>query len=158
MAPTGTPAIRRVRVAPAGADLASAFELPAAGLPRLTPEEWVRASYEDVPVLLRELIRAGWAGVLGLRLGPRSSARHVVGWRVVESGPGRIALEARAPSLTVRNVVTVDDSRLVWATYVRHERLTGRVLWALAAPVHHMALPLLLGRAVRRTTRGTDGA
>ncbi|MFG2680405.1 DUF2867 domain-containing protein [Streptomyces sp. NPDC048392] len=151
MAPTGIPAIRRVRVDPAGTHFASAFVLPAAGLPRLTPEEWVRASYEDVPAVLRELIRTGWTGVLGLRLGPRSSARHVAGWRMTETGPGRIALEARAPSLTVRNVVTVDGSRLLWATYVRYTGRSGRVLWSLAAPVHHLAVPLLLGRAVRRT-------
>jgi hypothetical protein len=145
------PAVRRVRVDPAGAHFATAFELPTAGLPRLAPEEWVRASYEDVPVILRELIRAGWAGWLGLRLGPRTSRRHVVGWRVLETGPGRVALEARAPSLTVRNVVTVDEARLLWATYAVYERRTGRVLWSLAAPVHHLAVPLLLGRAVRRT-------
>lgn len=111
----------------------------------------MRASYEDVPVVLRELIRAGWAGVLGLRLGPRASRRHVVGWRVLETGPDRVALEARAPSLTVRNVVTVDDARLLWTTYAHYERRAGRVLWFLAAPVHHLAVPLLLGRAVRRT-------
>ncbi|MFC8944268.1 hypothetical protein ACFW5U_18000 [Streptomyces rochei] len=152
MAPTGTgtPAVRRVRVDPAGIPFATAFELPAAGLPRLTPEEWVRASYEDVPVALRELIRTGWAGVLGLRLGPRASPRHVVGWRRVEAGPRRIVLEARAPSLTVRNVVTLDDTRLLWATYARYERPAGRALWSLAAPVHHLAVPVLLTRAVRR--------
>ncbi|MEU1046818.1 DUF2867 domain-containing protein [Streptomyces sp. NPDC005897] len=149
--PTGTSAIRRVRVDPLGAAFASAFELPTAGLPRLAPEEWVRASFEDVPVILRELFRTGWAGVLGLRLGPRASRRHVVGWRVLETGPGRVVLEARAPSLTVRNVVTVDDARLLWATYAFYERRAGRALWALAAPVHHLAVPLLLGRAVRRT-------
>lgn len=111
----------------------------------------MRASFEDVPVMVRELIRTGWAGVLGLRLGPRTSRRHVVGWRVLETGPGRIALEARAPSLTVRNVVTVDDTRLLWATYAFYERRAGRVLWAVGAPVHHLLVPLLLGRAVRRT-------
>ncbi|MFG3247771.1 DUF2867 domain-containing protein [Streptomyces sp. NPDC048187] len=152
MAHTGTPAVRRVRVDPAGAHFASAFALPTAGLPRLTPEEWVRASFEDVPVVLRELFRTGWAGVLGLRLGPRGSRRHLVGWRVLESAPARIVLEARAPSLTVRNVVTVDDARLLWATYVFHERRTGRALWSLASPVHHLAVPLLLGRAVRRAS------
>ncbi|MFJ8189933.1 DUF2867 domain-containing protein [Streptomyces sp. NPDC096094] len=150
MAPTGTPVIRRVRVDPAGTHFASAFELPTAGLPRLTPEQWARASFEDVPAVLRELFRTGWAGVLGLRLGPRSSARHVVGWRMLESGPDRLALEARAPSLIVRNVLTLDGSRLLWATYVRYERPAGRALWSLAAPVHHLAVPLLLGRAVRR--------
>ncbi|CAM5336085.1 hypothetical protein STENM327S_01425 [Streptomyces tendae] len=150
MASTGTPDIRRVRVPSDGAHFASAFALPLSGLPRRTAEEWARVTFEDTPVLLRTLLRAGWSGVLGLRLGPRVSARHVIGWRTVENGPDRIAVEARAPSLTARNVVTVDDARLVWATYVNFRRRTGRVRWSLAAPVHHLVVPLLLGRAVRR--------
>ncbi|MET7325073.1 DUF2867 domain-containing protein [Streptomyces sp. NPDC005549] len=151
MARTSTSAIRRVRVEPAGAHFASAFALPLAGLPRRTAEEWARGTFEDTPALLRILLRTGWSGVLGLRLGPRTSPRHVIGWRTVESQPGRIAVAARAPSLTVRNVVTVDDARLVWATYVTFEGRAGRALWSLASPVHHLVVPLLLGRAVRRT-------
>lgn len=151
MARTSNSAIRRVRVEPAGAHFASAFVLPLAGLPRRTAEEWARGTFEDTPAPLRTLLRAGWSVVLGLRLGPRASRRHVIGWRTVESGPDRIAVEAHAPSLTARNVVTVDDARLVWATYVNFEGPTGRVRWSLAAPVHHLVVPLLLGRAVRRT-------
>ncbi|GAA2580341.1 MULTISPECIES: DUF2867 domain-containing protein [Streptomyces] len=151
MESTGVPAVRRIRIPSDGAHFASAFELPLSGLPRRTAEEWARTTFEDTPELLRELLRAGWRGVLGLRLGPRSSARHVIGWRTVEAGPGRITLEARAPALTARNVVTVDGTRLVWATYVNFERRTGRARWSLAAPVHHLAVPLLLGRAVRRS-------
>ncbi|MFD8534772.1 DUF2867 domain-containing protein [Streptomyces rubrogriseus] len=151
MARTSTSAVRRVRVEPAGAHFASAFALPLAGLPRRTAEQWARTTFEDTPAPLRTLLRVGWSGVLGLRLGPRVSARHVIGWRTVESAPDRIAVEARAPSLTVRNVVTVDAVRLLWATYVRFEDRSGRLLWSLAAPVHHLVVPLLLGRAVRRT-------
>ncbi|MFF9101709.1 DUF2867 domain-containing protein [Streptomyces rubrogriseus] len=151
MARTSTSAVRRVRVEPAGAHFASAFVLPLAGLPRRTAEQWARTTFEDTPAPLRTLLRVGWSGVLGLRLGPRVSARHVIGWRTVESAPDRIAVEARAPSLTVRNVVTVDAARLLWATYVRFEDRSGRMLWSLAAPVHHLVVPLLLGRAVRRT-------
>ncbi|MFJ6075565.1 DUF2867 domain-containing protein [Streptomyces sp. NPDC093065] len=150
MTSPGTPVVRRVRIPSDGAHFASAFALPVAGLPRRTAEEWARSTFEDTPALLRELLRAGWTLVLGLRLGPRSSARHVMGWRTVESGRGRIAVEARAPSLTARNVVTVDGTRLVWATYVDFERGSGRALWSLAAPVHHLVVPLLLGRAARR--------
>ncbi len=49
----------------------------------------MRASFEDVPVILRELFRTGWAGVLGLRWGRVPRVRYVVGWRVLETGPGR---------------------------------------------------------------------
>ncbi|NEB60450.1 DUF2867 domain-containing protein [Streptomyces diastaticus] len=151
MTSTGTPVVRRVRIPADGAHFASAFALPLAGLPHRTAEEWARSTFEDTSALLRELLRTGWSGVLGLRLGPRSSARHVIGWRTVECGPELIALEARAPSLTVRNVVTVDGTRLLWATYATFARRGGRARWSLAAPVHHLVVPLLLGRAVRRT-------
>ncbi|MFV0134776.1 DUF2867 domain-containing protein [Streptomyces sp. HMX87] len=157
MATTVVPRARRVAVHPDGAHFASAFALPTSGLPSLPPEDWARRTFEDTPAALQRLLRAGWTGVLGLRLGPRISARHLLGWPVVESGPGRIALEARSPALTARNVVTLDDSRLLWATYVRYERRDGRARWAVAAPVHHQVVPLLLGRAVRRTRRPGNG-
>ncbi|MFA3877329.1 hypothetical protein ABS735_27225 [Streptomyces sp. MMCC 100] len=43
--------------------------LPAAGLPRRTAEERARSTFEDTPAVLRELLRTGWTGVLGLRPG-----------------------------------------------------------------------------------------
>ncbi|WP_041823585.1 hypothetical protein [Streptantibioticus cattleyicolor] len=144
------PRARRVAVNPAGAHDASAFALPAAALPSLTPEEWARATFEGAPGPLRQVLRAGWTAGLGLRLGPGSSPRHVLGWPITGSGADAVTLEARSPLLTARNVVTVEGSRLVWATFVWFEKPAGRAVWSAAAPVHHRTVPYLLARAARR--------
>ncbi|ARH91465.1 DUF2867 domain-containing protein [Streptomyces sp. MOE7] len=144
--------VRRVAVDPAGAHYASAFAVPAVDLPPLTPEDWARGTLEGAPAAMRWFVRAGWLGVLGLRLGPRSSAQHVLGWPVAVSGPDGITLEAHSPLLTARNVVSVDGDALVWATYVHGESRRGRAVWAAAAPLHHLIIPFLLDRAVRRAS------
>jgi len=152
-----TPFVLRSAVDPVGADYASAFASPAAGLPSRTPEQWARAAFEDAPAVLRLCLRAGWLGALGLRLGPRSSAEHVLGWRIAEREPGAITLEAHSPLLGARNVVSVDGAGLRWATFVRFESRAGRAVWAAAAPVHHRVVPLLLRRAIRRAAGGGAG-
>ncbi|MFI0776803.1 hypothetical protein [Streptomyces sp. NPDC021212] len=45
----------------------------------------------------------------------------------------------------------MDDARVVWVTSVRFHGRVGRAVWAVAAPVHHLAVPFLLGRASRDT-------
>ncbi len=144
------PLVLRTAVDPGGAHYASAFAASAIDLPSRTPEHWARAAFEDAPPALQWLLRAGWLGVLGLRLGPRSSAKHVLGWPVAESEPSAIVMEAHSPLLIARNVVSVDDSGLIWSTYVRFESRVGRAVWAAIAPVHHWIIPLLLRRAIRR--------
>ncbi|MFK0296865.1 hypothetical protein ACIQU6_41230 [Streptomyces sp. NPDC090442] len=44
----------------------------------------------------------------------------------------------------------MEGARLMWATHLRFNGRAGRAMWALAAPLHHRTIPLLLGRAVRR--------
>lgn len=150
MSSSRTPDILRVPVDPDGAHYASAFAAPATGSPR-TPEHWARATFEDAPAALRWLLRAGWLGVLRLRLGPRSSSEHVLGWPVAEPEPGTIVLAAHSPLLVARNVVSVSGSGLVWATFVRFEGRAGRAVWAATAPMHHRIIPFLLRRAIQRS-------
>ncbi|KAA6212069.1 DUF2867 domain-containing protein [Streptomyces albofaciens JCM 4342] len=142
--------VRRVRVDPAGAHYASAFAVPATGLPHLLPVDWARAVFEKAPAVLRRCLYGGWRGGLGLRLGPRVSAQHVLGWLVTESGPDAVTLEAHSPLLTARNMVRLDHSSLTWSTFVHFKNPVGRAVWASAAPLHHQAIPLLLRRAIRK--------
>lgn len=153
-----TARVRRVevpQVVPGGEDLTdsdyvSAFELTAPRARARTPEEWARATFEGAPAPLRWLLVGGWTLVLGLRLGPRTSPAHVLGWPVPDSGPDSITLAAASRLLAAHNVVVVDEARVVWVTSVRFHGRVGRAVWAVAAPVHHLAVPFLLGRANRR--------
>ncbi|RNF81257.1 DUF2867 domain-containing protein [Streptomyces botrytidirepellens] len=151
-----TARVRRVdvpQVMPGGEDFGepdyvSAFELTA---PRArTPEQWARATFEGAPALSRWFLVRGWTLGLGLRLGPRTSPAHVLGWPLTDSGADSATLAARSRLVAARNVVVVDGARVVWVTSVRFHGPLGRVVWAVAAPVHHLAVPFLLGRASRR--------
>jgi hypothetical protein len=110
-------------------------------------ERWARATFEDAPHALRAFIVAGWTSFLGLRLGPRDSPDHVLGWRIVTDAPELIILESQFRFGTAHNLVRVDDSRVLLATFVRYEKRGGRTAWSVAAPLHHRIVPYLLGRA-----------
>ncbi|WP_331766696.1 DUF2867 domain-containing protein [Embleya sp. NBC_00896] len=153
---------RRVEVPPAigadeefaGSDYASAFELavPEAGF--RTPEQWARAVFEGAPLVLRWMVTLGWTVVLRLRLGPRRSPEHILGWRIADSGAGSITLTSRSRLITAHNVVVVRDSSVVWVTFVRFDRRIARPVWAVVAPVHHLTIPYLLRRAHRSRAGG----
>ena len=126
---------------------ASAFELPIGARRFLTPEQWARATFEGAPALLGVLLATAWRYGLGLRLGPRTSPDHVQGWLISNSGPGSITLETRSRLMVAHNIVAVSDSTVVLVTLVQFTRRAGRVLWAVATPVHNKVIPYLLGRA-----------
>jgi hypothetical protein len=110
-------------------------------------EQWARAVFEGAPRPLRWFIVTGWIVGLGLRLGPRSSPSHVLGWKILWSTPTTIVLGVESFALSAHLVVQVEDSRVVHATFVRYERPPARVLWTFAAPIHRRVVPYLLGRA-----------
>ncbi|MBU3864365.1 DUF2867 domain-containing protein [Streptomyces sp. 4503] len=159
---TAVPGALAARDDLADAHYASAFALPVPRAGSLTAEQWARAVFEGAPAPLRRFLVLGWTLGLGLRLGPRTSPRHVLGWAVSDAADHSLTLTARSPLVLTHNVVAIEDARVLWATFVRFDRPVGRPLWALAAPVHHRTVPRLLGRAARdaasagETTRG-DG-
>jgi hypothetical protein len=114
-------------------------------------EAWARAVFEDAPTILRSFIVAGWIAGLGLRLGPRSSDEHVLGWKILSAKPEAIVLGVESFMLTAHLVVHVKDTRVVHATFVRFERWPSRIVWAVSAPIHRRVIPYLLGRAAVRS-------
>jgi hypothetical protein len=128
-------------------DRISAFEITRPAGDARSAEQWARAAWENGPRALSSFILAGWIIGLGFRLGPRPSPDHVQGWTIVTSTPDTIVLEAKSRFMISHNVVQVEGSRVLWTTFVRYEKRSARLLWSLAAPVHHRTLPYLLGRA-----------
>ena len=134
----------------AGSDYASAFALAVrADSPAPTPEQWARAAFEGAPAPLLRLLPLAWRLGLGLRLGPRPSPGHVLGWSLTGSDTRTATLTARSGLLTAHNVVALRDNEVVRVTLVRFERRAARPLWAVAAPIHHLTVPYLLARAAR---------
>ena len=132
------------------ADYAAAWEVVTTRGDRRSAEQWARASFEGAPPALRASIVAGWVAGLGLRLGPRPSPDHVLGWRIVSATPDLIVL--RVPSVVVGTahlVVRVEDSRVVLTSFVRHEKRKrlSRAVWSAVAPLHQRIVPFLLAHA-----------
>jgi hypothetical protein len=152
MGRSGSIRARRVDVAAElgtfpGTRYASAFEVTVADADIRRPEEWARATFEGAPKALQWFVLIGWRYVLWFRLGPRPSADHVQGWRIVANAPDELVLEVRSSLATAHKVVRVDGSRVVTATFVRYERPLGRMIWSAVAPIHHRTEPYLLGHA-----------
>jgi hypothetical protein len=141
-----TPRARRVEVprelagedAPSNTNYVSAFALTTANAQAATAEQWSRAVFEGAPAPLRWLMLTGWERVLGLRLGARHSAAHVLGWPISESAANSITLQSRSRLLAAENVLVVSETCVMWVTRVRFDRASGRPLWAMAKPIHHL--------------------
>ena len=119
-----------------------------------TAEQWARAIFEGAPRALRWFIVAGWTVGLGLRLGPRGSADHVLGWKFVSNAPESVVLSVRSIVLgTAHLVVHVDASRVLLASLVHYEKPWSGAVWSMAKPLHHQIIPFLLARAASRVVQ-----
>jgi hypothetical protein len=131
-----------------GSDYAAAWEIIHTGADSRSAEEWARDTFEGAPLTVRAFIVAGWIGGLGLRLGPRPSPGHVLGWTIVTTAPDLIVLSVRSVLLgTAYLVLEVEAPRVVLSSFVRYEKRPARVLWSSVAPIHQRVVPYLLGHA-----------
>jgi hypothetical protein len=139
----------------AGADRAITFELVAGDARATSAEQWARANWEGAPAIIRWILILGWRFVLGLQLARGLSPTNVLGWRMSDERPDTVTLEARSALITAHNVVTVQESTVLWTTLVRYERPVARPIWRLVELVHRIVLPYTLAHAenVRRRER-----
>ena len=131
------------------ANYAVAFALTEEGVQHWTPLHWARAVFEDAPAALRWFVVFGWRRVLGLRLAPRSTKGHVLGWAIADGDlvAGSVALTAQSRFLQASNIVTVEATTVTWVTLVHYSGAAARPLWAIARPIHRLTIPYLLARA-----------
>jgi hypothetical protein len=115
-----------------------------------SPEQWFRSVFEGAPAALRAVMNVGWRFGLLLRLAPRTSPAHILGWRIVSSAPEVARVEAESVLLHSRLVLRLSDGAVVMTSNIRFRRASGRAVWLLAGPVHRRIVPYLLGRAARR--------
>jgi Protein of unknown function (DUF2867) len=133
------------------ADYICAFELPRPAANWRTAEQWSRAVFEGAPIPVRALLILGWRIALDLRLGPRKAKDHILGWRIRSAQPDLLVLEQDSYLITGHNVVQVDDTRVVWTTFVGYRNVLGRVAWALVVPFHIFTIPRPLQHSARRS-------
>jgi hypothetical protein len=118
-----------------------------------TGEQWARAIFEGAPATTRRALRCGWLA-LGLQLGPTHSERLVFGWEVRRSTPEFALLAVRSRLRVTAEVLCERRAQSVlFASFVHQENAIGRVVCALVAPVHRLAVRHLLEQAIRRERR-----
>jgi hypothetical protein len=119
-----------------------------AGLGALTyPRRWLRAMLEGAGPALRSFILTGWIGALRLRLGPRSSTDHILGWKILSATPTKIVIGVEGSMLSAHQVVQCQDAKVVHVTIVHFDRAGAQTAWAVAAPIHVRTIPHLMNRA-----------
>jgi hypothetical protein len=98
------------------------------------PEEWIRLAVDAMPKLFLA-VRAAHR-TLGLPLAPANSADHVIGWDILRSEADSAVL-GNAGVLGVARIIGITSPGIVHlATLLTLNGWRGRVLWAVAAPVH----------------------
>jgi hypothetical protein len=131
-------------------DYEISFELSIGSADVRTAEGWARACFEHAPCPVRWFLVGGWRFGLGLRLGPKPSTSHVLGWRIMTSSAEVVILEARSRLMTAHNLLEVRDDRVVLTTFVRYEQRAARSMWSAASPLHRFIVPRLLNHAAGR--------
>jgi hypothetical protein len=130
-------------------NFACAYEVDLASDDKRSPEEWARAAWEGAPAPLRGFMLVGWRFVLGLRLGPRSSPDHILGWRITERSPEETVCQLSSSFLDASNTFRRVGGRLVWSTFVTYDRPIARVIWPPVSLLHRLLVRVALRRAAR---------
>lgn len=130
-------------------DYTDAFQVAASRTDHRTPVQWLRAMLEDAPLPARVAMVAGWRVVLGFRLGPRPSDRHVLGWPIVDADAetARLQLDSRllGGQLVLRHQPGTGTA--TFSTLGQFHHPAAPAVWAALGPIHRTVVPHLLARA-----------
>jgi hypothetical protein len=128
-------------------DYEDRFEVAISPMDARTAEQWFRAVFEDAPRPPRWFLQMGWRGVLGLRLGPRSSPACILGWWIASKRPEEVRLELHSSLMRAQLTLHLSSPVAVWRTHVLYTHPLARPLWAVAGVIHRRMVPFLLRRA-----------
>lgn len=133
-------------------DYADHFAIGPIGVPAVTPEEWARVMFGDIPSVSERFI---WQWLLQLRLYRGSARLLIAGWVIADRGDDWIRLEANSWALAANLIVRASDSRVSLTTALRYDRRFGTVVWRALSVVHRRLAPELLRDAVARVVEAS---
>jgi Protein of unknown function (DUF2867) len=131
-------------------DYTDAFEADTSSAKPQSPEQWARATFEGAPVAMRWFLLASWRAGLGLRLGPRHSPDHVLGWHIFDRATNSVTLEVHSWLLACHLVFWLEDTKLVFSSSIRYKGKIGAVVWPPVSSLHRRIVPYVLKHAVHR--------
>ncbi len=115
-----------------------------------TAEQWARTILEGAPLEVRTLLLAGWSA-LGLRVHEARTGRSLLGWEIRHSSPEMVLLGADSRSgMPAELLFKRTDDDLLFATFVQHDNLIVRAVWATVQRRHVRIVRGLLERGGRR--------
>jgi hypothetical protein len=141
----------------ASADYADAFEIPISDGDSRTAEQAFRDGLGAQPGVSGRLVVWIHRHVLRFRLGPFTSAGHVIGWKIVHSDPDQFVLTTDGSLMRGQLVLCRQaDRRAVLTTqlFFRHHA-TARMVWTVIGPAHRTIAPRLIEHSARRATART---
>lgn len=134
------------------ADYLDVFEVTIGESDVRTPEMQARETLEHSAPPIREGIRFAHKAFLLFRLGPADSPQHVLGWRIAESTPDAVRLEANSPLMNgtlILRRANASTVQLITALHYKHRRAAA-VVWRAIGPIHRAAAPYLMNKVVIR--------
>jgi hypothetical protein len=131
-------------------DYEDAFLVDVGPVSERTAEQWARAVVEEAPASVRRKLQSGWMA-LGVELGAGAPDRSVLGWPIRHSTPEVVILGARSPiGMEGELLFRRHKRRLLFATFIQHDRDAGRAAWATIEPMHAPLVRHILEEASRR--------
>ena len=129
-------------------DYSDSFAIGRASSDPRSAEDWFRAAFEESPAMFRQGLPVLWRSVLGLRMGPRPSPGHVLGWRRVSTGPELAVYETQSALVEANLVMRLEANRAVLTTFVHYLKpAVAGSIFVVAGPIHRAIIPFLLDRA-----------
>lgn len=132
-------------------DYCDSFATGRAGSDHRSAEDWYRAAFEESPAVFRNGLPVAWRSLLGLRMGPRPSPDHVLGWRKVSTEPTLAVYETQSVLVDANLVMRLEANRAVLSTFVHYTKpAIAGAIFVVAGPIHRAIIPYLLDRAAER--------
>jgi hypothetical protein len=123
----------------------------------LGPRQWASTMLQEAPIAMRLQLISGWSA-LGLRLGGPWAADRVLGWKVVQSTPEFVLLQANSwVGLGAELLFYRRRGGVLFATLMRHDNRVAGAVWRLITPTHQAVVGSLLRHAARRAVAGSGG-
>jgi hypothetical protein len=113
-----------------------------------TPEQWAQVMLGGLPAPLRAMIPVVQRALLGLRLQLRPAPDRLLGWKIAERQEQRVRIEAEGRLIAANVVVSIDEGRVSFATFVRYDNALAAVVWPVVSLLHRRVAILLVRAAV----------
>jgi len=131
-------------------DYADAFLVEAGPARQWSAEQCGRAVLDAAPLAVRTKLLLGWSAI-GLKPAIGGLSRSILGWEIRVSAPefvllGRDSLIGMPGELLFKR----EHDAFLFCTFVQHNNLVGRTIWASIEATHVRIVRDLLEQAARR--------